>query len=202
MQKLKEAVTIQELIDPVAERDDALHTFIAEYDEELDAAEALVRSRYSARGYALLEADGAAPPATPQPITLLARAGGRLLGTLTVRRDGPGGLLAEGSYAAEVQALRDAGHCLGEVVKLATVEGTHWTTALDALVRSAYLLTRVVYGLSDVIIEVNPRHVGFYRRVYGFVEAGGRRLCDRVRAPSILMRLDLEQFGRRLRAAS
>ena len=193
---------IQELINPAAERADALRTSIAECDEELDAADTLVRSRYSARGYAVLEERNAVAPAAPQPVTLLARAGGRLLGTLTVRRDGPGGLLAECSYAEEVHALRAAGHRLGEVVKLATVEGTHWTTALDALVRSAYLLTRVVYGLSDVIIEVNPRHAGFYRRVYGFVEAGGRRLCDRVRAPSILMRLDLEQFGRRLRAAS
>jgi hypothetical protein len=202
LQKLKEAVTVEDLIHPVAQGNDELRTFIAEGDEDLDAADSLVRSRYSARGYALLAADAAVQPATPRPVTLVARAGGRLLGTLTVRRDGPGGLLAEGSYADEVRALRDAGHRLGEVVKLATVEGTHWTTALDALVRSAYLLTRVVYGLSDVIIEVNPRHAGFYRKVYGFVEAGGRRLCDRVRAPSILMRLDLEQFGRRLRAAS
>jgi hypothetical protein len=202
LQKPKEAVTVQELIDPAAHSSEALRTSIAECDEELVAADSLVRSRYSARGYAMLEADSAAAPATPAPVTLLARAGGRLLGTLTVRRDGPGGLLAEGSYAEEVRTLRAAGHRLGEVVKLATVEGTHWTTALDALVRSAYLLTRVVYGLSDVIIEVNPRHAGFYRRVYGFVEAGGRRLCDRVRAPSILMRLDLEQFGRRLREAA
>lgn len=186
----------------VPEGNDALRTFVAVCDEQLDAAESLVRRRYDARGYAPEPIPGSPLQPAPHAVTLLAQAGGTLLGTLTVRRDGPAGLLAEQGYGEEVKALRGGGHRLGELVKLATVEGSDWRTALDALVQSAYLLTRVVYGLSDVIVEVNPRHVGFYRRVFGFVEAGGRRLCDRVRAPSILMRLDLEQFGRRLRAAS
>jgi len=185
---------------PADPGEQGLRTFIAIRDDQFDAAESLVQRRYSARGYAPESLERAAPPGAS--VTLLAQAGGHLLGTLTVRPDGPRGLFAERTYCEEVASLRAAGHRLGELVKLATVEEADWKTALDALVQSAYLVTRIVHRLSDVLIEVNPRHVRFYRRVFGFVEAGGKRVCERVGAPSVLMRLDLDQFGRRLRLAS
>lgn len=180
---------------------DGLRTVVAVSTEQREAAEALVRRRYEARGYRAA--------AQPQPslategiprhrVTLLAQNCGRLLGTLSIIPDSASGLLGEMSYGAEIRSMRAEGHRLGELVKLAIVEGADWKSPLDALVQSAYLVTRVMHGLTDVLIEVNPRHVPFYRRVFGFVQAGGHRLCERVGAPSALMRLDLEQFGRRL----
>jgi hypothetical protein len=68
-------------------------------------------------------------------------------------------------------------------------------------VQSAYLITRVVHALTDVVIEVNPRHVRFYQRVFGFVVGAAERMCERVGAPSVLLRLDLERFGRKLQLA-
>ena len=177
-----------------------LRTQVAVAPEELAAAQALVRRRYAARGY--LTETQEARARSGGPVTLLARDHDRLLGTLTVRRDGPQGLFAELSYGAEVNALRAAGHRLGELVQLAVAEDADWKGALDSLVQSAYLVTRVAYCLTDVLIEVNPRHVRFYRRVFGFVDAGALRLCERVRAPSVLLRLDLAQFGQRLRQAA
>lgn len=41
------------------------------------------------------------------------------------------------------------------------------------------------------MIEVNPRHVEFYRRMLGFEMFGAERLCNRVNAPAVLLRLDL-----------
>jgi hypothetical protein len=131
----------------------------------------------------------------------LAEDRGRLLGTLTVRLDSPQGLFAEESYRSEIGRLRSEGRKIGELVKLAVEEGVDWRAALDALVQSAYLVTRIVHALTDVLIEVNPRHVAFYRRVFGFVVAAGERLCARAGAPSVLMQLDLAQFGRRLELA-
>ena len=131
-------------------------------------------------------------------MTLLAEDSGRLLGTLTVRPDSPRGLLAEESYGTEIERLRSAGRRVGELVKLAVEEGVDWKAALNALVQSAYVITRVVHALTDVLIEVNPRHVRFYERVFGFVVAATERLCVRAGAPAILMQLDLAQFGRRL----
>jgi hypothetical protein len=180
------------------------HTAIAVRQEEIRAAEDLVCRRYAWRGYrqsATKPSEGFGADEGLR-VMLLARKAGRLMGTLTVRPDTPHGLFAEHTYVDEIQQLRREGHRLGEIVKLAVEEGADWKSALDALVQSAYLITRVVHALSDVVIEVNPRHVRFYERVFGFVVAAAERLCERVGAPSVLMRLDLERFGQRLQLAA
>ena len=87
-------------------------------------------------------------------------------------------------------------------MRLAIDEGADWRAALDALVQSAYLITWVIQGLTHVVIEVNPRHVRFYQRVFGFVVGAAERFCERAGAPSVLLCLDLERFGRRLQLAA
>jgi hypothetical protein len=47
----------------------------------------------------------------------------------------------------------------------------------------------VANRLDDVFVEVNPRHVGFYRRSLCFKVAGPETTCPRVGAPSVLMRM-------------
>ena len=174
---------------------------VAILPEQLRAAEHLVRRRYAWRGYQTSwthDFDGPASYAQGQPVTLLAEERGRLLGTLTVRPDSTHGLLAEQSYRTEIERLRSEGRRIGELVKLAVEEGVDWKAALNALVQSAYLITRAVHALTDVLIEVNPRHVRFYQRVFGFVVAASERICARAGAPSVQMRLDVAQFGRTL----
>lgn len=181
--------------------EEGLRTVVAIFPEQLQAAEHLVRRRYAWRGYhvALSEDfDAGTPGSEGQPVTLLAEERGKLLGTLTVRPDSPHGLLAEESYASEIEQLRREGHRVGELVKLAVEEGVDWKRALDALVQSAYLVTHVVHALTDVLIEVNPRHVRFYQRMFGFMVAAGERICARAGAPSVLLQLEITQFGRRL----
>ena len=51
---------------------------------------------------------------------------------------------------------------------------------------------RRLHGVTDVFIEVNPRHVAFYSRVLGFVVAAGESFCERVRAPSVLLHVEME----------
>ena len=179
------------------------HTSIAVRSDQFRAAHELVGRRYAWRGY---QTDAQAPSATSCPdgshVVLLAQCAGQLMGTLTVRRDTPQGLLAEQAYGDQIQSMRSEGRRIGELVKLAIEEAVDWRGALDALVQSAYLVTRVVQGLTDVVIEVNPRHVRFYQRVFGFVLAGTERLCERAGAPCVLLALDLERFGRRLQLAA
>ena len=179
------------------------HTSIAVRPDQFWAAEDLVGRRYAWRGYNT-EAPGSTPcsPEDGSRVVLLAQHAGRLMGTLTVRRDATQGLLAENAYADQIQEMRGDGRRLGELVKLAIEEAVDWRAALDALVQSAYLVTRVVQGLTDVVIEVNPRHVRFYRRVFGFVLAGAERFCERAGAPCVLLALDLERFGQRLQLAA
>lgn len=174
---------------------DRIRGTVALRREQLEAADDLVHRRYAWRGYAL--ANGPRVAAAPL-VTLLAQSDEHVVGTLTVRPGGVHGLFAEQSYGAEIEQLRGRGRRIGELVRLAMEEGADWRRALDALVRSAYVITRFMYALSDVAIEVNPRHVRFYQRVFGFTVASAERFCSRVGAPSVLLLLDLEQFGRRL----
>ncbi len=180
------------------------HTSIAVRQEQIRAAEDLIDRRYAWRGYRLAstKVSDASDGDEGLRVMLLAQNGGKLMGTLTVRPDTPHGLLAEESYFAEIRELRRDGHRLGELVKLAVEEDADWKAALDALVQSAYLITRVVHALTDVVIEVNPRHVRFYQRVFGFTVAAAQRFCERAGAPSVLLRLDLERFGHRLQLAA
>jgi hypothetical protein len=41
----------------------------------------------------------------------------------------------------------------------------------------------------DIVIEVNPRHVAYYKRMLGFTQAGAQRMCERVSAPAVLLHL-------------
>jgi hypothetical protein len=174
-----------------------LRTLVAVRPEQLEAADELVRRRYSWRGYRLSATEKSeSAGAQAERFTLLAESCGRLLATLTVRPESP--LLAENTYGSEIESLRREGRRIGELVKLAVEEGADWKAGLDALVQSAWLITRIIHALTDVVIEVNPRHVRFHQRIFGFVVAAAGGVCSRVGAPSVLMRLDLEAFGRRL----
>ena len=165
--------------------------------DQVEAAEDLVRRRYAWRGYSLSWDERAIMAPI---VTLLAQSGEEVIGTLSVRPGGSQALLAEDAYGAEIESLRGEGRRVGELIRLAIEEGTDWRGALKALVQSAYVVTRFMHALTDVVIEVNPRHVRFYERVFGFVSAAAERFCDRVGAPSVLMLLDLDQFGRRLQS--
>lgn len=183
-----------------------VRTVMAVLPEQHRAAEELVRRRYTWRGYGFSAADDLGETRflgeRGQRVTLLAVNDASLLGTLTLRSDSPHGLLAEQTYKAEVDRLRRAGRKIGELVRLALEENVDWRLALESLAQSVYYVTHIVQSLTDILIEVNPRHVRFYERVFGFVVAATGRLCSRVGAPSVLMQLDVEQFGRRLQLCS
>ena len=55
-----------------------------------------------------------------------------------------------------------------------------------------------MHDVTDVFIEVNPRHVGFYSRVLGFAVAAGEKFCERAGAPSVLLQLEIEALEKRL----
>ena len=179
-----------------------LRTLVAVSRSQRDAVEKLVRRRYAWRGYNLPEVmDHALEVATrgeESSLTLLAEHQGALAGTLTLTLDSPKGLLAEQTYGAEIERVRAEGRHICELVKLAMEEGADWKAVLDALLQATYLVARVVHSMTDIFIEVNPRHVRFYQRVFGFTPSSEKRVCARVGAPSVLMHLDLEKFGERL----
>lgn len=170
---------------------------LAHTQADLRAAAQLLESRYASRGYRASGLD--ASPAADR--ILIAALEGETIGTLTLRFDSPAGLRADDSYAVELDAARAQGRGVCELSQFAVARSGHSIAVLAALFGHAYECVRARREVTDVFIEVNPRHVPFYRNAFGFRVAAGERTCPRVLAPSVLLRLEVATFGTRANAA-
>jgi GNAT superfamily N-acetyltransferase len=153
------------------------------------AAASLVRQRYETRGYRTVE--HADPPRPECELTLVADNGGRPVGTLTVAFDNPVGLKIDELFSIEANALRATGKRLCEFTRLALEQIERSHVVLRALFETAYEYSYKVMGFDRLLIEVNPRHVRYYERMYGFEILAGMRHNDRVNAPAVLLGVDL-----------
>jgi hypothetical protein len=163
----------------------------------LEAASKLVAERYAWRGYTDPAKDSTDDS---HAITLVAETGGTTVGTLTVRLDGPSGLRVDENYPDQVSALRADGRKVCELTQLALAAEADTRAVLSTLFGLAYCLGKTLDEVTDVLIEVNPRHVEFYRRLMGFAVAAGERLCDRVQAPAVLLRASVDELEKRVLA--
>ena len=154
----------------------------------------LIKERYEWRGYQSVAPHGNHPGRK----AFLASSGSVPLGTISIVLDSEVGLAADGLYKTEIDQYRQQGCRVCEMGKLAISlkENSHEVVA--TLFNIAYIYTRVLNQSSDTFIEVNPRHVNFYRRLLGFEVAAEERFCSRVSAPAILLRLDLAHAERQI----
>ena len=173
-----------------------LHVGVAQSPEQIEAADRLVRERYAWRGYRLeafrYQGPRVASVRAHCEITFLAADSQSTLGTVTLRLDGPEGLHAEATHPEAVRRARADGRRIGELTRLALAEDVDSRHVLASMFGLIYTVGRVMHGVTDVLIEVNPRHVAFYVRALRFVVAGEARFCDRVSAPSVLLHLAVE----------
>ena len=121
------------------------------------------------------------------------------VGTVTLGLDGPHGLLAELTHADVIEHVRATGRKVCELTRLAIAESADSKSVLASLLGLAHFVGRSMNDVSDAFIEVNPRHVNFYSRVLGFVVAASEKVCERVCAPSVLLRLELDALEDRLK---
>lgn len=150
------------------------------------AAASLVRRMYAWRGYRIdSAADHHADDLTR--LTLIAWQGGEAVATLTLGIDSPAGLLCEALYPEEVAQLRQDGQIICEVSRLAVDQNHSSRYLLTTLFRVAHAYGREQFGATGAVIEVNPRHAGYYQREFGFTPVGSLRQCPRVAAPAILL---------------
>jgi hypothetical protein len=187
----------------IARDDNApLHIAVAKRAEQFAAARNLVRERYASRGYELEDPAHARAESrhehSSQEITFLVASGQTTVGTLTLGLDGAHGLRAEEAYCDVIDQYRVAGCRVCELTRLALAERVDSKAVLASLFYLAHAVGRTAHDVTDVFIEVNPRHVAFYSRVLGFVVAAGEKFCERVRAPSVLLQLELEALELRL----
>ena len=169
---------------------------VAKSNRDRQDAEELVYRQYSARGYSVSEPGSQPRPARSEArreSVIIARAGDCPVGTVTVGIDSPNGLLVDESNCEEVDRLRQRGMRLGEVVRLAVDQKSDSRPILAALFNAAHGVMEA-NRLDHVFIEVNPRHVAFYRRALCFEVEGEEKLCPRVGAPSILLRMQVSDL--------
>ena len=184
--------------------DEQIHVMIAASDEQRMLAWQLVSRRYAWRGYPCSQAVAPFPDNERQAYytTLLALRGSRPVGTITLGVDSQAGLLVDEANRREVDLVRGQRRRACELVRLAIEDGTDSRRVWIALLESLNLLCRRIHDITDMFIEVNPRHAGFYRRVFGFRVMGPLRSCPRVGAPSVLLRLKREELEVKLAGAA
>ena len=156
----------------------------------------LINRMYSWRGYQA--GIVSALPDRPTWITLETSKGEHVFGTLSLGIDSIEGLFADALFRNEVNALRAAGHKLCQVSSLALDPEHSSKQMLASLFHRAYIHARIIHKATDVIIEVNPRHAKFYRRMLGFRQVGRAQICPRVNAPAVLLHLEFAYLEARI----
>jgi hypothetical protein len=160
----------------------------ANTESQRSSASYLIQRRYAWRGYAVGEHKDNAP----SRITVAAHADNGTVGTLTIGFDLADGLFVEALYREEVAALRRTECRLAEFTRLAIDGDVRSKPLLAALFHVAFVYARRIHRCTDLLIEVNPRHVSFYRRMLGFDFLGPLRVDPRIGASAVLLRVSLE----------
>ncbi len=158
---------------------------LADNDGRRNTASMLVTRMYARRGYEI------AWHAERQPnrMTLVASHGSSPMATISIGFDSPDGLLVDDLYRAELDTMRADGAMICEFTKLAVDGAIRSKRVLAALFHIAYIYAHRMKGFSDLLLEVNPRHVRFYEDMLGFEPAGPERRAARVDTPAVLLRL-------------
>jgi hypothetical protein len=168
------------------------HIRMANSERRREAASLLIRKMYGWRGY---QVEGVRHETNQ--ITLYAETGGVTVGTMSLCLDRDAGLPADDNFRDMLDILRAQGCRLCEPSRLAIDKGVT-KRVFASLIHISYIYARNIHGFTDYVIEVNPRHVLFYQRMLGFADFGGERICTRVGAPAVLLRLDLATMGARI----
>ena len=130
-------------------------------------------------------------------LTLLAEdMNGNECATISLVFDSNRGLPCDEIYGSETRELRARECKMAEVTRLAIDDSFPGARKLLLhLFNQCYIFARIVRGRSDLLVEVNPRHVNYYQRLLHFDVAGPERPCSRVQgAPAILLRLNLPKI--------
>lgn len=182
-----------------APTDDASYVVqCADPDSHGHAVRLLIERRYSWRG--LHAGDPHPHQFHPDSLTLVASRCKEVFGTVTLRLDGQDGLLADVLYREEIAFLRQRAEArVCEITQLAVDTPHNTKEVLGALFHLIYIHGRLIHGSTEVVIEVHPRHAGFYRRMLGFTTLGEQKNCPRVNdAPAVLLHLDLRHVDEQI----
>lgn len=166
-----------------------LHVSVARSQAQRERASGLIRKMYSSRGY---ETDFLSKSrSAPQQTFVAGTAPADCLGTITVIQDSVDGLQVDALFPDEVDAVRAQGRRICEFSRLAVDDLEDSKKVLASLFHVAFSYSQKVQDCDDIFIEVNPRHAPFYIRMLGFERAADAKICPRVNAPAVLLRMEV-----------
>ena len=167
---------------------------LATTEDRRESASLLIQKMYSWRGYATK------PVAEEEPnrITLLAFADEHVIATLTLGFDSEMGLLVDDMYKDKIDTLRKTGRKVCELTRLAIDQNVRSKEVIAALFHIGYIYGKNIHKATDFVIEINPRHALFYKKMLGFEDFGEEKMCPRVSAPAILLRLELDHAEKQI----
>ena len=177
-------------------REDQFKIRLAHNDERTRDAKFFVEKRYGEVGYH--GSNSSISNHCPDSITLATYQGEHVIGTLTLGFDIGKGLMADELYKAEIDVLRARGGKVAEITKFALDTKLTSKRFLAAMFNVAYIYLRKLWDYTDLVIEVNPAHVAFYKRMLNFQEIGSERMCPRVHAPAVLLWVSLTDGEQRI----
>jgi hypothetical protein len=176
---------------------------LAGSEERRRVAHMLVHKMYSTRGYKTDTPDPASAVEYPARLTLLlSDRHERPRGTMSLIFDVGDGLPADTAFADLLNPMRAEGRRLAEVSRLAIDDGGGGTYLVAGMAQVLLIYSTAIHHFTDWIIEVNPRHVAYYKRMLGFETMGDPRQCARVEAPAVLMRIRLADMVARAQASA
>lgn len=168
---------------------------LAESDGERNRASMVVNRQYGSRGYGnahRLFGDS-------HTVVFTASSGSHIFGTITLTADSDKGLAADKTFVDELAELRsEPGTVLCELTKFAFDPSPDSRPFLASLFHIVYLYGTERFGGTDLLIEVNPRHVRFYEVMLGFKRVGALKDNDSVGAPSQLMHVKVAHIGQQI----
>lgn len=167
---------------------------LATSDDRRKSASVLIQKMYSWRGY-----DTGEIVQDPYKLVLVAYQDNQVVGTLTLGLDSPAGLVVDQLYKEEADQLRAQHRRLCDITRLAIDQDIKSKSVLAALFHLSFIYGYNIHKSTDFLIEVNPRHVAFYQRMLGFEPIGKEKMCPRVSAPAVLLRLDLSHADEQIR---
>lgn len=179
-----------------SEQRSTLHVSVARSQAQHARANGLIRKMYSSRGY---ETEFLSKARIAEQQTFVAgTTPADCLGTITVMQDSPEGLQVDALFPEEVDAVRAQGRRICEFSRLAVDDLEESKKVLASLFHVAFSYSQKVQDCDDIFIEVNPRHAPFYIRMLGFERAAEAKICPRVNAPAVLLRMEVRRGAKKV----
>ena len=180
---------------PSGDWDDTLSMEVARHPEDVAEAFELLYEQYRKMDYVRQHSSGMRVTwwdALPDTVRVIARQGGRIVGTLGLVPDSEAGLPADTVASSKLESMRKRGRVIYEVCGVAMASEPHNMWGVMRMFRYGLRLLLDHRHVTDLVLTVDARHVIFYECVMCCQPLGPARRSHNLNGARVVpMRLDL-----------